>query len=400
MVLETEWKGRAILHLDMDAFFPAVEVLDNPSLRGKPVIVGGSRKRGVVSSASYEARRYGIRSAQPMAAAVRRCPHGIFLPVRMSRYLEVSKQVFAIFHRYSPSVEAVSIDEAFLDVTGCERLLGSPVTIAKKVKVEVAEKVGITVSAGLAATKFVAKIASDLHKPDGLTIVFPGDTLAFLHPLPIERLWGVGLATQGSLARIGVRTIGDLSRVSLDRLEKRFGKHGTHLYRLAQGVDERNVVPDRQRKSIGHEKTYLRDLVERESMRREVLSLSMQVSRRLRSNGCEGKTLTLKVKYNDFTQVTRSITLPHETDDGAEIFRHVYPLLDKTEAGRRPVRLLGVSVSHLCGFGPRLQPDLFDRRPSTTKPKAKRLNLALDRIQDRFGEQAILPGSLVKKENE
>ncbi len=393
-----EWKGRAILHLDMDAFYPAVEVQDNPSLRGKPVIVGGSRERGVVSSASYEARKYGIHSAQPMAIAVRRCPHGIVLPVRMSRYLEVSKLVFDVFHRFSPKVEAVSIDEAFLDVTGCERLLEGPVKIAKKIKAEVAGQVGITVSAGLADTKFIAKIASDLNKPDGLTIVPAGDVEAFLHPLPIEKLWGVGKATQRSLAKIGVRTIGDLSRVPRDRLEKRFGKHGTHLHRLAHGVDERDVVPGRERKSIGHESTFEKDLIEKESIHREILSLSMRVSRRLRSSGCEGKTLTLKVKYNDFVQVTRSATLPKTTDDGAEIFRHASRLLQKTEAGRRPVRLLGVSVSHLCESGSLVQPDLF-ARPSTAHPKAKELNLALDRIQDRFGEDAILPGTLMKKEN-
>jgi len=389
-------RPRVILHLDMDAFYPSVEVLDNPSLRGKPVIVGGPRERGVVSSASYEARAFGVRSAQPMAAALRLCPHGVFLPVRMSRYHEVSGEVFEVFHRFTSRVEALSIDEAFLDVTGSERLFGTPREIAVKVKQAVFSQVGITVSAGVAPSKFMAKIASELGKPDGLTLVPEGGEEAFLHPLSIEKLWGVGEATRKRLALLGVRTIGDLSRVPLQTLEKRFGKHGTHLHLLSQGIDEREVEPERAVKSVGHEDTYAQDMRDRESLRRELLSLSIRVSRRLRSGSLEGRTVTLKVKYADFRQVTRSRTLAEATDDGAEIFRQACRLLEDTEAGRKPVRLLGISLSGLEHPGTCRQQGLFDKDPRCRK--RNQLNQALDRIHDRFGERSVLPGTLIEKE--
>jgi DNA polymerase IV len=386
---------RQILHLDMDAFFPSVEILDDPSLRGKPVIVGGSRERGVVSSASYEARKFGVHSALPMAAALRLCPHGVFLPVRMSRYQEVSRQIFEIFGRFSPQVEALSIDEAFLDVTGSERLFGGPEPIARKIKQAVFSSVGMTVSAGIAPSKFVAKIASDLHKPDGLTVVPEGGVKAFLHPLPIEKLWGVGEATQKGLASLGVRTIGDLSRVSPEVMERRFGKHGTHLHLLSLGIDDREVETERECKSVGHEDTYSQDVLDSEQLRRELLSLAIRFSRRLRGEELEGRTVTLKVKYGDFVQVTRAATLEEVTDDGAEIFRQVCRLLEKTEAGRRPVRLLGISLSNLEAQGGKRQPGLFDEQ--SEPPKRKKLNRALDRIHGKFGHDAVLPGTLLKK---
>jgi len=388
---------RAILHLDMDAFYPSVEVLDDPSLKGKPVIVGGPRERGVVSSASYEARVFGVHSALPMATALRLCPHGVFLPVRMSRYLEISREVFRVFHRFTPRVEALSIDEAFLDVTGAERLFGGPEEIAVKVKQAVVSRVGITVSAGVAPSKFVAKIASDLHKPDGLTVVPAAGVEAFLHPLPIEKLWGVGEVTQKKLARLGVRTIGDLSRVSREVLEKRFGKHGTHLHLLSRGIDDREVETERAVKSVGHEDTYPQDILEPESLRRELLSLAIRVSRRLRRQGIEGRTITLKVKYADFKQVTRARTLERATDDGAEIFRQACRLLENTDAGRRPVRLLGISLSGLEDPHATRQPGLFEN--TSSQRKQKRLNRALDRIHGRFGEDSVLPGTLLKKES-
>jgi len=395
-LVENEEGSQAILHLDMDAFFPAVEVLDNPSLRGKPVIVGGSRERGVVSSASYEARKFGVHSALPMATAMRRCPQGVFLPVRMSRYKEISEKVFGIFHRFTPLMEAVSIDEAFLDVTGSQRLFGTPETIALTIKKSVVKEIGITVSAGIAPNKFLAKIASDLHKPDGLTIV-PGDKVNdFLHPLPIEKLWGVGEATQSILKRFHIRTIGDLSRFPLEALEKEFGKHGTQLHLLSLGIDKRNVEPFHEIKSIGHEDTFSADILEKEALRKELLSLAIRVSRRMRAHKVQGRSITLKIKYNDFVQVTRSRTLPHATDDGSEIFRVSCHLLEKTEAGKTPVRLAGISLSNLCSEGTCRQPSLFPTEGVDLK--SRKLNLALDKIHDKYGAAAVLPGILIKKE--
>ncbi len=379
----------------MDAFYAAVEVLDNPSLKGRPVIVGGSQKRGVVSSASYEARIFGVHSGQPVATAMRLCPKGIFVPVRMSRYKEVSEQVFEIFYQFTPLVEPLSIDEAFLDVTGSVRLFGPPEEIAKMIKRAVVEEIGITVSAGVAPSKFVAKIASDLRKPDGLTVVPEEKVKAFLGSLPIDKLWGVGKVTQEALALLSVRTVGDLSRLPLEVLEGQFGKHGTHLHLLSQGIDDREVEVSEEVKSIGHEETFADDLLDIEAVRRELLSLATRVSRRLRRHGIAGKTVTLKVKYHDFVQVTRSETLPEVTDDGGEIFRRCCLLLEKTEVGKRPARLLGISVSQLLAQGREKQLSLFQKR--FTAPKRKKLNLALDKISEKFGEDGILPATLFKK---
>jgi len=388
-------KPKAIIHLDVDAFYAAVEVLDNPSLKGKPIVVGGPKARGVVSSSSYEARKFGVHSAQPIATAMRLCPQGIYLPVRMSRYKEVSEQVFEIFSRFTPLIEPLSIDEAFLDLTGSVRLFGPPEEIAKNIKKAVVEEIGITVSAGVAPSKFVAKIASDLQKPDGLTVVPEGKVKEFLEPLPIAKLWGVGRATQEALARLGVKTIGDLSRISLDVLERSFGKHGTHLHFLSHGVDDRDVELRREMKSIGREETFPDDLLDVGAIRREILFLATRVSHRLRCHGVAGRTVTLKVKFSDFRQVTRSETLQEATDDGWEVFHHCCRLLDKTEIGKRPVRLLGISLSQLRAQGEEGQLSLF--QTGLPAPKRKRLNSALDRISEKFGEGAVLPGTLLKK---
>jgi len=350
------------------------------------------RERGVVSSASYEARSFGIHSAQPMATAMQLCPQGIFLPVRMSRYKEVSARVFTIFHRFTPLVEPLSIDEAFLDVTSSARIFGKPVEIAQKIRKAVKEEIGMTVSAGVAPLKFVAKIASDLNKPDGLTVVPPEKVREFLEPLPIEKLWGVGKATQKALTLLNVRTIRDLSRLPLEVLKAKFGKHGKHLHLLSIGIDEREVETEREVKSIGREETYAEDIVAIEIVKKEILSLATKVTRRLRREGFAGKTVTLKVKYNDFVQITRSVTLPEVTDDGREVFRHCLRLLEKTEAGKKPIRLLGVSLSHLSAPGAKKQRSLFDN--GTVDRKHKSLNAALDTIQEKFGDDAILPGTL------
>ena len=393
--METSSWTRAIIHLDMDAFYAAVEVLDSPGLRGKPVIVGGSKERGVVSSASYEARKFGAHSAQPIATALRLCPQGVFLPVRMWRYQEVSQQIFKIFQRFSPLVEPLSLDEAFLDVTGSTRLFGSPEEIARKIKEQVVEETGLTVSAGAAPSKFVAKIASDIQKPDGLTIVPGGTVREFLEPLPIEKLWGVGKATRRILAHLGVKTIGDLGLLSSKLLARKLGKQGLHLYLLAKGIDEREVEPEREVKSIGHEDTYAMDISDLGEARRELLSLANKVAKRLRGYGLVGKTVTLKVKYYDFVQITRSITLGEPTDDCREIFQRCCNLLGKTEVGKRPVRLFGISLSQLSDSDEARQLALFAAEEAD---KRRRLNKALDTISEKFGNGAIVPGTILEGE--
>ncbi|MGZ9163519.1 MAG: DNA polymerase IV [Candidatus Deferrimicrobiaceae bacterium] len=407
--MENDPRHREIIHLDLDAFYASVEVSDNPDLSGKPVIVGGGEKRGVVTAASYEARKFGVHSAQPVATARRLCPDGVFLPVRMSRYKEMSDRVFEIFRRFSPLVEALSIDEAFLDVTGTDRLFGGALEIARKIKAAVAAETGLTVSAGVAASKFVAKIASDMHKPDGLTVVPRGKEKEFLGPLPVGKLWGVGKVTETALHRMGVKTIGDLASVPAETLRKKFGEHGPHLHRIANGIDDREVEPEHEVKSIGHEDTYDEDIRDGKEIEKELLSLAHRVSSRLRRKGFRGRTVTLKVKYHNFTQVTRAATMPFPTDDGATIYRTVLPLLKKTEAGRRPVRLLGISVSH---FGEKRSPreewgqiPLFGKRPELRSPSSRetperdpartaKLNEAVDRIREKYGEKGIRPGTL------
>ncbi len=393
--MNTQPESKAIIHLDMDSFYPSVEVLDNPELKGKPVIVGGAKKRGVVSSASYEARKFGVHSAQPMATAMRLCPAGIFLRGRMSRYKDVSGQVFEIFHLFTPLVEPVSIDEAFLDVTGSTQLFGQPQDIAKKIKNTVFKETGLTVSAGVAPSKFVAKIASDIDKPDGLTIVPRDRVRQFLDPLPIGKMWGVGKKTRDVLVRLGIQTIGDLSRSPASALEKKLGKHGISIHRLSMGIDERDVVPAHDVKSIGHEKTFPADILEINSVRKEILSLADKVARRMRREGVAGRTITLKVKYSDFAQITRSITLPRSTDDGPEIYSTACRLLEKTQVGRRPVRLLGVSLSQLSFPGRREQLSLFHQ--GATSEKRKELNTALDSLSEKFGEDSIRPATLFEK---
>jgi DNA polymerase-4 len=382
-----------IIHLDMDAFYPAVEVLDNPELKGKPVIVGGSKQRGVVSSASYEARKFGVHSAQPMVTAMRLCPNAIVMPVRMSRYKEVSEQVFEIFDLFTPLVEPLSIDEAFLDVTASTRLFGSPIEIAKKIKQMVVEKTGLTISAGVAPSKFVAKIASDLEKPDGLTVV-PADMVReFLDPLPIKKMWGVGKVTQQTLSRLSIQTFKDLSQVPVEVLQKKFGKHGSHMHQLSMGIDDRDVVTDHEVKSIGHEETFSEDILRVDLAKKELLFLADRVARRMRRHGVEGKTITLKVKYHDFVRITRSVTRHKYTNDSADIYSNICSLLEKTAVGKKPVRLLGISLSNLADIGSGRQLSLFSHYESDEK--RRELNRTLDSVFDKFGGKGIRPGSLI-----
>jgi DNA polymerase IV len=385
-------RARQIIHLDMDAFYASVEMLDNPSLKGQPVIVGGTSQRGVVSAASYEARKFGVHSAMPIATALRLCPKGHYLPVRMSRYKEISDQVFAIFSLYTPLIEPLSIDEAFLDVTASQKLFGPAERIAGAIKDAVRERVGLTISAGVAPSKLVAKIASDLEKPDGLTIVPEGQVRQFLAGLPIEKLWGVGKVTQKDLSLLNVKTIGDLTRLPKDLLQRRFGHQGLQLYFLSRGIDDREVQPERQVKSLGREETFLEDIQDRSLAEKEILALSQKVSKRLRRHNLAGRTITLKVTYNDFNHITRSSTVNEATDDGGTIYHLALSLLDKTEIGRKPIRLLGIYLSQLAKPG---EGQLWLFSTATGTDKARNLNRALDAIQDKFGEKAIKPGTLL-----
>jgi DNA polymerase IV len=394
VIMDKQGQSRHIIHLDMDAFYPSVEVLDNPSLKGKPVIVGGSKERGVVASASYEARKFRVHSAQPIAKAKRLCPHGIFLPVRMSRYKEVSKQAFEIFHRFTPLVEPISIDEAFLDVTGSMRLFGQTEHIAKKIKQIIFAETGLTISAGVAPSKFVAKIASDMDKPDGLTVVRSDGIRDFLDPLPIKKMWGVGKVTQQILSRLNIHTFRDLRQTPVNVLENKFGKQGAKIHLLAMGIDGREVIPEHDVKSIGHEETFLQDIVSLDVAQKELLALGNKVARRMRHEGLKGKAITLKVKYSDFVLITRSATLPESTDDGSEIYSVACQLLKKTEVTKRPIRLLGVSLSQLRLLGCGTQLSLFDQDPSSRK--RQRMNVVLDSLHEKYGGKSVVSGTLLK----
>lgn len=378
----------------MDAFYASVEQLDFPDLKGKPVIVGGSSMRGVVSAASYEARKFKIHSAMPIVQAKKLCPHGIFQPVRMKRYKEISNKIFSIFQQYTPLVQPLSLDEAFLDVTASSKLFGTAEDIAKRIRKQVYEEIRLTVSAGIAASKLVAKIASDMDKPDGLTIVPAGKEAEFLAPLSIKKMWGVGKKTQNTLSLLGVHTIGDIANITMELLEQKLGKHGRHLHYAALGLDERDVETDHETKSVGHEFTFDADLAEIAPIRRELLELSVMVAKRLRQHQLQGRTITLKVKYHDFKQITRSTTIKAHIADSKHIYEEVIQLLKKTDAGNKPLRLLGISVSGLKTENESSQQFLFPEMQ--TGRKRQEINRALDTIQEKFGSTAILPGRLLR----
>ena len=391
--------GRVILHLDLDAFYASVEQLDDPSLRGRPVVVAGPSHRGVVCAASYEARRFGVRSAMPTARARRLCPAGVFLAPRFPRYSELSDRVFGIYRRYTPLVEPLSLDEAFLDVTASARLYGSGRDIALAVKGAVKREVGLTVSAGVADVKLAAKIASDLGKPDGLVEVPAGAeaTLAFLAPLPVSRLWGVGKVTEGALADRGIHRIGQLADAPEALLARAVGqRHARALRALARGEDAREVIPDEEAKSIGSEETFDRDITGSAAVLPRLREHCERVARRLRAAGLQGRTVTVKVKYSDFELATRRVTLGDPTDDGSVIYDAARAQLARADLGR-PVRLAGVAVSGFAPAGAE-QLGLFD--PRREPGRRARLNAALDELADRFGEAVVRLGGTATGKDE
>lgn len=380
---------RAIIHVDMDAFYASVEQRDRPELKGRPVIVGGHPTRGVVLAASYEVRRFGVRSAMPMSAALRRAPDAVVVPPRFEAYVTASEEVFSIFESVTPLVEPLSLDEAFLDVTASRRLFGTPAAIATRIRGEIARRLRLPASAGIAAVKFVAKIASDFAKPNGQHEVPAQATTSFLAPLPVARLWGVGPKMDQTLRRLGLRTVGDLAAADPGRLEQRLpGSRG--LWELANGVDPRQVVPDRAAKSIGAEDTFDEDL-ERGELPPHVHAQALRVGRRMRRAGVRARVVQLKVKLADFRLLTRRTTLEDATDDGQALYRAAEALLVKLALPAR-VRLTGVSAQEIVAAGP--QQELFAPAPD----RARHLNQALDRIAARFGSGAVVTADVADLE--
>jgi DNA polymerase-4 len=419
---------RVILHVDMDAFFASVEVLDDPTLSGKPVIVGGSGQRGVVAACTYEARRFGVHSAMPSTVARRLCPQAIFLDGRYHRYVEESAKLHAIFDTITPLVEGISIDEAFLDVSGALRLLGDGPAIARLIRAQVTAELGLTCSVGVARTKFVAKLASEQAKPtadlngvrpgSGVFVVEPGKELDFLHPLPIRALWGVGPATGRRLEGIGVRTIGDLAALPRAALERLLGAaQGSHLAALARGHDPRAVVPDREAKSIGHEETFPSDLYDEIELARHLARMVDAVSTHVRDARLSARTVTVKIRFGDFTMITRSHSVAVPIDAAPAVSAVARPLLESVDVSGG-VRLLGVSLSGFTDTGAGVQLSLLgDDDPggdgggpteegwSATDDDVERLQRswsgvtdAVDDIRSRFGRASVGPASLMGRD--
>ncbi len=381
-----------ILHVDLDAFYASVEVLKDPTLAGKPVIVGGTGARGVVASASYEARAFGVRSAMPAVRARRVCPEAVFLPSDFEAYRTHSNRFREVLLSFTPVVEPISLDEAFLDVGGATALFGPPARIAATIRARVATEVGVTCSVGVAPTKFVAKLASDDCKPDGLLHVPAEGVLSFLEPLPVGRLWGVGEKTGELLARLAIRTIGDLARTPVTVLERILGEQSArHLSGLAHGVDDRHVVAYEAPKSVSHEETFERDLDDEAEILLELLALSGRVASRLRADGYRARTIVLKARLATFTTLTRSRTLPDPTDVGADLYRTVAELYRSLPGARRRIRLLGVQASGLTPAGSEQLAMLRGERWGDVER-------AVDRIERRFGRGAATAASLLDRE--
>lgn len=384
--------NRTIIHLDLDAFFASVEQKDRPELQGSSVIVGGQNGRGVVCAASYEARRFGVCSAMPTMQARKLCPEAVFLPVRMERYRQLSRAVFAIYRRYTDLVEPLSIDEAFLDVTGSRRLFGTGEEIAARIRSEVKQEVGLTVSAGVAGNKFLAKMACEQGKPDGLFEVPAGAVEGFLHPLPLSKLWGIGKVTASKLTGLGYRTVADLAALPEQRMVRLLGEaRGRQIHRLCFGLDDRDVRPGRGEKSIGAERTFATDLYRNEEIGRALLALADEVGSRARQGRVVGRCLTIKVRYGDFSTITRSHTQEQGVQSTGSIYDQAVKLAGKTDAGRLPVRLLGITLSELEGENSG-QIGLFD---DGEEQGNIRVDKAMDELRRRFGSGGVTRATLL-----
>ena len=389
--------GCTVLHVDMDAFFVSVELLERPDLRGRPVVVGGAGGRGVVAAASYEARTYGVHSAMPMSRARRLCPQAVVLPPRHGRYATVSAGVMEIFRSITPLVEPLALDEAFLDVSGALRRLGNPARIGRMIRQQVYEQQGITCSVGVASTKFVAKLASTRCKPDGLLIVPADGIIEFLHPLPVAALWGVGERTEAALLRLGLHTVGDLAAAPKATLRHELGEAaGEHLYNLAWGRDERTVVATSPDKSISAEETFERDIADRGTIRRELLRLSEKVGGRLRTSGQEGRTVAVKLRKADFSTITRARTLREPTDLTHDIYATACALYEASGLEHVPLRLVGVRVENLLPSGASSRQLALGERESGWREAES----AVDQAVRRFGTGAVRPAALVRVDDD
>jgi len=379
---------RSILHVDMDAFFASVEQRDNPELRGKPVIVGaGPQERGVVSAASYEARKFGVHSAMPSRTAYKLCPQGIFVHPHMSKYSEASKQIMVILESFTPFVQPLSIDEAFLDVSGCIRIFSDAIEIARRIKVKIREQTGLTASVGVAPNKFLAKLASDLKKPDGLAVITEQDKLQVLAPLPVSKIWGVGKVTEKRLHDLGLRTIGDIQRMPVDELRGLIGNTAEHLHALSMGEDSREVETDGESKSISSEHTFDVDTADLDQIKKCLLEQGEEVGSRLRQEKVAARTVQLKLRYADFTTLTRRRTLTQPTQDEMTLYEVAVQLLTAERIQGKRIRLIGIGGSNLVP--PEVQTDLFDQ----SAQKRTRLARAVDDLRARLGTGTIRRGS-------
>ena len=383
-----------IIHVDMDAFYASVEEREQPELRGKPVIVGGTPEgRGVVAAANYVVRQFGVHSAMPTSTALKRCPEAIVLPARLDYYADVSRQIHEVFYRYTPLIEPLALDEAFLDVSGTIGLFDSVEQIGRKIKEEIWQEVQLVASVGVAPNKFLAKLASDLQKPDGFVVVDGEKINEFLDPLPVSRIWGVGRVTGKAFEKLGIRTIRQLRELPEDFLEERFGKLGTHVWKLAQGVDDRPVIPDRGAKSISNETTFPADIDQLEVLQSSLMELTEQVGRRLRRSELRGRTVHIKVRYHDFETITRSQTLAAATSSTNELYQVAVEMLTNRLPDRHLcARLLGMGVSGLESPDSQ-QRTLFDE---PEEQRDERLDEVTDQIKDRFGKRSVRRGSAAK----
>ncbi|MFZ5644622.1 MAG: DNA polymerase IV [Bacillota bacterium] len=382
-----------IIHVDMDAFFASVEQRDNPSLKGLPLAVGGKAKeRGVIATASYEARKFGIRSAMPTATAVKLCPDLILLPPDHRKYAKVSQELMDILGRYTPEIEPVSLDEAFMDVTGSLALFGGAENIGRMVQADIISSLKLTASVGIGPNKFIAKLASDWKKPGGLTVV--EDVEGFLAELPVSSLWGVGPHTVNKLEKIGVRKVSDLRGLSLRYLAENYGAAGERLYEMARGIDHRAVTPERKAKSVGRETTFPADISDRQVLLDKLLGMADYICRALRRHGLVCRGVTLKIKYPDLRVVTRAVTLGEGTSDGLKVYKAAEDLLGSNWSGE-PVRLIGVSCSRLADRDS-LQGALFS---DPVKDRSRELHRVVDHLLDRYGEKSLVRGRLLGKGN-
>jgi len=384
------WRKCSILHVDMDAFFVSVEQRENPALKGRPVIVGFPADRSVVLSASYEARAFGVRSAMPMSQAYARCPQAVVVPPRHHLYYEVSGQLMELFRSYTDAVEQLSVDEAFLDVSGALRRVGTPVEIAQDIRRRVSAELGVSASVGIAGTKFLAKIASTRSKPDGLLVIEPEKQLEYLHALPVKALWGVGGKSEQQLARLGLSTVADVAATPLPVLRKAFGAMGEHIHALAWGKDSRPVTPVRVDKSMSAETTFAEDTWEAAELHRALLSLSHRVARRLRAGGLSAGGMALKLRYADFSTITRSRRLDFPTDSGARLYELSRMLLEAVGPLPQAIRLIGVRADHLEPGAGGVQLS-FDRQDDNWRKVEK----SLDEVWSKFGSSGLTPARLL-----